>query len=73
MDKEILQTQKEIVSLLAILVKRGSIQSSVIQEMGSVGITPKRIAELLDTSANTVNVALHHARKDKRIKKLIVK
>lgn len=65
MDKEILQTQKEIVALLAILVKRESIQSKVIQEMGSVGISPKRIAELLDTSTNTVNVALHHARKNK--------
>lgn len=73
MDKEILQTQKETVALLAILVRRGSIQSTVIQEMGSVGISPKRIAELLDTSPNTVNVALHHARKDKRGKKLIAK
>lgn len=73
MDKETLQTQKEIVMLLAILVRRGTMQSTVIQEMGSVGLSPKRIAELLDTSPNTVNVALHHARKDKKGKKLTAK
>ena len=73
MDKETLQTQKEIVMLLAILVRRGTMQSTVIQEMGSVGLSPKRIAELLDTSPNTVNFALHHARKDKKGKKLTAK
>ncbi|MFH0829518.1 MAG: sigma factor-like helix-turn-helix DNA-binding protein [Candidatus Kerfeldbacteria bacterium] len=31
-------------------------------------MSPKRIAELLGTSPNTVNVALHHARKGKRTK-----
>jgi len=66
MDKELLQTQKEIAMLLAILVKRGTLQSAVIQEMGNVGFTPKRIAELLNTSPNTVRVALHHARKGKK-------
>ena len=69
MENEILQTQKETVMLLAILVKRGSLQSAVIHEMGSVGFTPKRISELLDTSSNTVNVALHYARKTKKNKK----
>jgi len=68
MDKELLQTQKEIVMLLAILVKRGTLQSALIQEMGTVGFSPKRIAELLDTTSNTVNVALSNARK-KRGKK----
>lgn len=65
MDKEILQTLKEIVMLQAILVRRGTLQSTTIQEMGSAGFSPKRIAELLNTSSNTVNVALHHARKAK--------
>ena len=70
MDKEILQAQREAVTslretamLLAILVKRSGMQSSIIQEMGSVGFSPTRISELLETSRNTVNVALHHARK----------
>ena len=64
---------KEIAQLLAILVKRGILQSTVIQEMGSVGMSPKRIAELLGTSSNTVNVALHNARKSKKGKKLTAK
>ena len=34
MDEEILRTQKEMVMLLAILVKRGALQAKVIQEMG---------------------------------------
>lgn len=63
MDRLYTQELKEIAQLLAILVKRGTLQSSVIQEMGTVGMPPKRIAELLGTSQNTVNVALHHARK----------
>jgi len=45
MDKEFLKTQKEIVMLLAILVKRDVLQSTVIQEMGTIGFSPKRIAE----------------------------
>ena len=65
MDKELLQTQKEIVMLLAVLAKRGTLQSALIQEMGTVGFSPKRIAELLDTTSNTVNVALSNARKKK--------
>lgn len=59
------QYLRETVMLLAILVKRGEVQSAVIQEMDSVGFSPKRIAELLETSPNTVSVALHHARKSK--------
>lgn len=68
MEKELLETQREIVQLLAILVRRNALQSAVIQEMGSVGMSPKRIAELLGTSQNTVNVALHNARKGKKKK-----
>lgn len=66
MDKEFLQTQKEIVMLLAILAKRGVMQTSLIKEMGSVGFNPKRIAELLDTSSNTVRVTLSVAKKGKK-------
>jgi hypothetical protein len=31
--------------------------------MNDVGIPPKKIAELLNTSANTVNVAIHLSKK----------
>lgn len=68
MDRLYTQELKEISMLLAILVRRGTLQSTVIQEMGNVGMSPKRIAELLGTSANTVNVALHNARKNKKKK-----
>lgn len=66
MEKELLEIQKETVMLLAILVRRNTLQSTVIQEMGEVGFSPKRIAELLSTSPNTVSVALHHARKNRK-------
>jgi hypothetical protein len=56
---------EEIVGLLTILVKRDSLQSTTIQEMGSVGFTPKRIAELLDTTPNVVSVRLHQVKKAK--------
>jgi DNA-directed RNA polymerase specialized sigma24 family protein len=62
------ESLNEIVMLLAILVKRQGTQAKVIQEMGEVGFSPKRIAELLSTSSNTVRVGLHHARKSKRSK-----
>jgi len=66
MEKDELQALREIAMLLAILVRRNTLQSTVIQEMGNVGMSPKRIAELLGTTSNTVNVALHHARKGKK-------
>jgi hypothetical protein len=72
MDKELLkvygeflETQKEAVMLLAILVKRGSLQGTLIKEMSSVGMMPKRIAELLNTTANTVQVARSVSKKGK--------
>ena len=73
MDKLYTQELRETVQLLAILVRRGAVQSTVIQEMSSVGMPPKRIAELIGTSQNTVNVALHHARKGKDKKKKYLK
>lgn len=54
---------EEIVGLLTILVKRDSLQSTTIKEMGSVGFSPKRIAGLLKTSPNAVSVTLHQAKK----------
>jgi len=51
--------QEEIVRLLAIQVRRGfASQGQAILELGRAGFGPKRIAELLGTTPNTVNVAL---------------
>jgi hypothetical protein len=66
MDRDTLETQKEIVRLLAVLVKRDRTQSALIAELDKVGFSPKRISELLDTSSNTVSVALHGIRKNKK-------
>jgi len=65
MDKELMEIQKEIVMLLAILVRRSTLQTTVMQEMDRVGFPPKRIAELLGTTANTVSVTLSKNRKKK--------
>ncbi len=59
------QLLQEIVGLLTILVKRDALQTTTIKEMGSVGFTPKRIAELLQTSPNSVSVTLHKSKKAK--------
>lgn len=69
MDKEILQSIDNMVRLLTILVKRdASNQNQIIKEMNEVGFSPKKIAELLNTSSNTVNVAIHLAKKKKNDK-----
>lgn len=62
-NKEVISLLKEIVALLAVQVKRGVSQSVLIKELGDVGIQPKRIAELIGTTPNTVRVALHHYKK----------
>ncbi|OGI82786.1 hypothetical protein A3E95_02195 [Candidatus Nomurabacteria bacterium RIFCSPHIGHO2_12_FULL_44_22b] len=67
MDKEILEAIRDATQdstrLLAILVKRNGNQGQIIKEMYNVGFSPKRIAELLQTSSNTVNVAIHLSKK----------
>ncbi len=56
---------EEIVGLLTILVRRDSLLTTTMREMGGVGFAPKRIAELLNTTPNAVRVTLHQARKIK--------
>ena len=63
MDKELLEIQQDIARLLTVLVRRGVMQATLIKELDAVGFKPKRISELLDTTPNTVNVALHSIRK----------
>jgi DNA-directed RNA polymerase specialized sigma24 family protein len=55
--------QDEMVRLLAILVRRqvGS-QADAIVELHRAGFGPTRIAELLDTTPGTVNVAINRYR-----------
>jgi DNA-binding MarR family transcriptional regulator len=60
-----LSTEKEIVALLAILVKKGHTQTEVIAEFDKAGFGQKRIAELVGTTPNTVNVTLNALKKKK--------
>lgn len=54
----------EVSRLLALLVRlQIGNQSSTILELDRLGLGPKRIGELLGTTANTVNVTIHKAKK----------
>lgn len=65
MDEQTNILLKEIVALLTIWVKRGVSQSIMIAELSEAGFQPKRIAELLGTTPNTVRVAIHQNKKKK--------
>lgn len=61
-----MDTQEEVVRLLAIQLRRDTeSQAEAIEEMNRAGFGPSRIAELLGTTPNTVNVALSSAKKRK--------
>jgi DNA-directed RNA polymerase specialized sigma24 family protein len=55
---------EEIARLLATLVRlQTDSQAEAIAELNKSGIGPSRIAELLGTSAGTVNVAIQRSRR----------
>ena len=66
MDKETKELMREIIALLSIQVKRGVSQTTLIQELSDAGLQPKRIAEIVGTTSNTVRVALHHYKKSSK-------
>lgn len=54
----------EIVRLLAVQIRlQVPTQTEAITAMAEAGLGPSRIAELLGTSSNTVNVAISRSRK----------
>lgn len=56
--------QEEIVRLMAIDLRlRLGSQGEVIQELNKAGFGPSRIAELIGTTPNTVNVTIQKAKK----------
>ncbi len=58
------QNFDELARLLAVLIKlQMHTQSEAILEMSRSGLGPTRIAELLGTTPNTVNVTLAKAKK----------
>ena len=59
-----MDAQEEMVRLLVMDIRlRLDSQGEVIRELSRVGFGPSRIAELLGTTANTVNVTLQKAKK----------
>jgi DNA-directed RNA polymerase specialized sigma24 family protein len=59
-----MDTQEEVVRLLAIQIRRTSTsQAEVVREMSRAGFAPKRIAELLGSSPNSVNQVLAEAKR----------
>ena len=53
----------EVARLLAVLIRiQLPTQADSIRELGKIGLGPKRIAELLGTTANTVGVTLAKAK-----------
>lgn len=66
--------QEEIVRLLVAQLRReAASQTDAILELRKSGFGPSRIAELLGTTANTVNVALATAKKKSSGKKNVTK
>lgn len=60
---EDLSSQDEIARLLATLIRlQTENQSQAITELSKAGIGPTRIAQLLGTSAGTVNVAIQRSK-----------
>lgn len=58
--------QEEIVRLLIIQLRReAASQTDAILELNKAGFGPSRIADLLGTTSNTVNVALATAKKSR--------
>jgi DNA-binding CsgD family transcriptional regulator len=58
---------EEVVRLLTIQLRRSTeSQAQAIEEMSKAGFGPSRIAQLLGTTPNTVNVAISSAKKRKR-------
>jgi len=65
--KEPMTKMDPIVRLLALnLVNGTKVQKKQIMTLDSFGLGPSEIAHILDTTPNTVNVALSRARKKKK-------
>ena len=56
---------ERITRLLALLVVKGESQTEKIKVLAGAGFTNSEIAEMLGTTANTVNVTVHRLRAKK--------
>ena len=64
--KEILTRLDAIIKLTTISSMRDNTQKEKIILLDSAGFGPKQIADILNTSSNTVNVSLSNLRKKKK-------
>lgn len=60
---DLLRELRRITKLLVLIATKGEMQKEQIRILDSMKFLPKEIAELLGTTSNTVNVALHAMRK----------
>jgi DNA-binding CsgD family transcriptional regulator len=60
------QSFNRIANLLALLLVKGESESEKILTLTSVGYSPAEIGRVLNKQANTVSVALYHAKKERR-------
>lgn len=62
-----MDAQEELIRLTVLQLRRAAkSQNEMIAELDKAGFGQTRIAELLGTTANTVNVALSKAKKEKK-------
>lgn len=62
-EDDILKSLKTIIKLLTISSMKEESQKKKILLLDNTGFSPREIADLLDTTPNTVSVALHNMKK----------
>ena len=65
-NKQLVEELRRISILLALNLTEGQTQQEQIKILDRVGFQPKEIAKILETTPNTVSVALTRIRKGKR-------
>lgn len=61
-EDEILTELQRITKLLVMVATKDQVQTEKIRILSTVGFAPKEIASLVDTTSNTVRVALSNMR-----------
>lgn len=65
-NKEVIKRLDDVISLLAVIATKGETKESAIWILDQANLPPKKIAELLNTTANAVSVSLHRIRLAKK-------
>jgi DNA-directed RNA polymerase specialized sigma24 family protein len=68
-NEDLLKELRRITKLLVLIATKDQKQKDQIRLLDSMKFQPKEIAELLGTTSNTVNVALHSMRKKGKLEK----